>query len=79
MLSYDIAADYKINPETQGKASLGDYNEYFKKDSLQTVYIEIDSDNLNYMFQNAGDKPTVMAKSITIGDKTVEYVGLKTI
>ena len=71
-------ADYEIDKTIQGDARDGKYNEYFLKDSIQTVSIDIDENNLNYLLQNAGEKPTVMTKSVTIGDKTLGYTGLKT-
>lgn len=78
MLTEDISADYAINSKTQGIGKDGKYNDWFLKDSLQTISIEIDENNLNYLFQNAMEKPTVMARKVTIGDSAVEYVGLKT-
>lgn len=78
MLTNEIPADYKVNSKTQGKAKDGKYNSFFLKDSVQTISIEIDPNNLNYMFQNALYKPTVMAERVTIGDQSVSYVGLKT-
>ncbi|MBO5488849.1 MAG: CotH kinase family protein, partial [Eubacterium sp.] len=69
--------NYKITEQYQGKAKKGDHNKYFLKDDLQTVSLKVDENNLNYLFQNAGSKPTVMAESVTIGDETLGYVGLK--
>lgn len=70
--------DYKVNMEMQREASEGVYNQWFLKDDLQTVSIEIDENNLNYLFQNAMDKPYVMTKSVTIGEETIGFTGLKT-
>lgn len=70
--------NYRINPATQGEAENGIYNAYFLKDKLQTVSIEIDTDNLNYLLQNAKDEPYVMTKSVTIGNQTLGYCGLRT-
>lgn len=78
MLANTPPADYEIDKTIQGDARDGKYNEYFLKDSIQTVSIDIDENNLNYLLQNAGEKPTVMTKSVTIGDKTLGYTGLKT-
>lgn len=78
MLSNEVPKDYKVNPETQGKGKDGEYNALFLKDDIQTISIEIDENNLNYLFQNADEKPTVMADKVTIGDTSVSYVGLKT-
>lgn len=78
MLKTEIPNDYKINPDTQGSTRKGDYNKFFLEDELQTVSIQIDENNLNYLFQNADGKPTVMTDSVTIGDQTVRYTGLKT-
>lgn len=78
MLKTEIPQDYKINPDTQGSTRKGDYNKFFLEDELQTVSIQIDENNLNYLFQNADMKPTVMTDSVTIGDQTVQYTGLKT-
>lgn len=78
MLANTPPADYEIDKAIQGDAKDGKYNEYFLKDAIQTVSIDIDENNLNYLLQNAGEKPTVMTKSVTIGDKTLSYTGLKT-
>lgn len=78
MLANTPPADYEIDKTIQGDAKDGKYNEYFLKDAIQTVSIDIDENNLNYLLQNAGEKPTVMTKSVTIGDKTLSYTGLKT-
>lgn len=78
MLTNTPAADYEIDKTIQGDAKDGRYNEYFLKEDIQTVSIDIDENNLNYLLQNAGEKPTVMTKSVTIGDKTLGYTGLKT-
>jgi spore coat protein CotH len=77
-LSNTPPADYKINQETQGKAKDGLYDQYFLKEDLQTVKIEVPENNLNYLLQNANQKPYVMTDSVTIGDQTVSYAGLKT-
>lgn len=70
--------EYSVNMGTQGSAKDGRYDAWFLKDDIQTVRIEMDDVNLNYMLQNATDKPTVMTKKVTIGDQTVCYTGLKT-
>lgn len=62
----------------RAKASEGKYDEYFLTDGIQKVSIEIDENNLNYMLQNAQDKPYVMSDSVTIGDTTLKYCGLRT-
>lgn len=78
MLNNTPPADYVVNQASQGKAKNGDYNAYFLEDEIQTVYIEIDENNLNYLLQNAIDEPYVMTTSVTIGDTTLGYCGLKT-
>ena len=70
--------DYKINEAMQADAKDGIYDQYFLKDDLQTVKITVDENNLNYLLQNAADKPSVMTKEVTIGDQSIGYVGLKT-
>ena len=70
--------DYVVNAKTQGKAKDGKYNDFFLEDTIQTVYIEIDETNLNYLLQNADEEPYVMTNSVTIGDVTLGYCGLKT-
>lgn len=69
---------YKINEAMQADAKDGIYDQYFLKDDLQTVKITVDENNLNYLLQNAADKPSVMTKEVTIGDQSIGYVGLKT-
>lgn len=78
MLKDTPPEDYEINEKMQAEAREGKYNAYFLEYELQTVYIDIDENNLNYMLQNAADKPTVMTNSVTIGDQTVGYTGIKT-
>lgn len=69
---------YTVNMGMQRDAKDGAYDAYFLKDDIQTVKIDVDEVNLNYMFQNAAKKPTVMTDQVTIGDKTIGYTGLKT-
>ena len=71
-------ADYEINKDTQGVARDGEYNKYFLKEDIQEVYIDIAENNLNYLLQNAKEEPYVMTDSVTIGDTTISYCGLKT-
>lgn len=71
-------AGYKPSENTQKDAKYGFYNAYFPDDQLQNVYIEIEDNNLNYLLQNAVDEPYVMTTSVTIGDTTLGYCGLKT-
>jgi hypothetical protein len=78
MLKTEPDEGYQVNEAFQGEASDGEYDAYFLEDELQTVSIEIDENNLNYLLQNAIDKPYVLADSVTIGDETLGYVGLKT-
>lgn len=77
-LSTTPPADYKINEDTQGDAKDAEYLAYFLEEDIQTVSIEIDENNFNYLLQNAVDEPTVMTESVTIGDTTLGYCGLKT-
>ena len=69
---------YEINSDTQGKAKEGTYAKLFNKETIQDVKISIDENNWNYLLQNAIDKPTVLASSVSIGDDTVKYIGIKT-
>lgn len=78
MLNNTPPADYQINSDTQGKAEKGDYSAYFLAEELQEVHITIDENNLNYLLQNAADEPYVMTESVTIGDATLGYCGLRT-
>ncbi len=78
MLNNTPPADYAVNDATQGKAEKGDYSAYFLADEIQEVHITIDDNNLNYLLQNAADEPYVMAESVTIGDATLGYCGLRT-
>lgn len=78
MLKDTPPADYKIDESLQGDAKDGGYDQYFLKDDIQKVSIDIEEDNLNYLLQKADEKPTVMTNSVTIGDKKIGYTGLKT-
>ncbi len=78
MVNNTPPADYVVNKATQGKAEKGDYSAYFLEDEIQTVHIEMDENNLNYLLQNAMDEPYVMTNSVTIGDVTLGYCGLRT-
>lgn len=70
--------DYTIDQSVQGNPRDGDYNAYFLDTELQTVCIEIDETNLNYLLQHADQEPYVMTTSVTIGDTTLGYCGLRT-
>lgn len=78
MLVTELPPNYTINHATQADAKDGKYNAYFLDTQLQDVYIQIGENNLNYLLQNAVDEPYVLADSVTIGDTTVQYCGLKT-
>ena len=78
MLNNTPPADYTVNENTQGEAKDGAYNAYFLEKNVQTVSITVDDNNLNYLLQNANVEPYVMAESVTIGDVTLGYCGLKT-
>lgn len=78
MVNNTPPADYVVNKATQGKAENGDYSVYFLEEEIQTVHIEIDENNLNYLLQNAAEEPYVMTNSVTIGDITLGYCGLRT-
>ena len=78
MLNNTPPADYVVNNATQGKAENGDYSAYFLETEVQEVHITIDENNLNYLLQNAVDEPYVMTTSVTIGDATLGYCGLRT-
>lgn len=78
MVNNTPPTDYAVNKATQGDAQNGAYNAYFLEDEIQTVYIEIEENNLNYLLQNAIDESYVMATSVTIGDVTLGYPGLRT-
>lgn len=78
MLRDTPPATYKIDETMQGDARDGEYNRFFLQDGIQTVRIEIDENNLNYLFQNADKKPSVMANSVNIGGESIGYPGLKT-
>ncbi len=78
MVNNTPPADYTVNQATQADAKDGLYNAYFPDTQLQEVYIEIEENNLNYMLQHATDENYVMTTSVTIGDTTLGYCGLRT-
>ncbi len=78
MVNNQPPGDYVVDETVHKKAMEGAYNSYFPELSLQTVSIEISEDNLNYLLQNATEEPYVMADSVTIGDVTLGYPGLRT-
>ena len=78
MVNNTPSPDYVINQTTQGEAKNGAYSEYFLKEEIQTVHIEMEENNLNYLLQNAQDEPYVMTNTVTIGDVTLGYCGLRT-
>ena len=78
MVNNTPPSDYKVNDATQGKAENGDYSAYFLEEEIQEVHIAIAENNLNYLLQNAIDEPYVMTESVTIGDVTLGYCGLRT-
>lgn len=73
-----IPEDYQINSETQADSSEGLYSRLFDTEKVQEVNINISKDNFNYMLQNANEKPSVLADSFSIGDETIDNVGIKT-
>ena len=73
-----IADGYTINQDLQADASEGLYSKLFDTENIQEVNVNISEDNWNYLLQNAKDKPTVLATSFSIGDETIENVGIKT-
>ncbi len=78
MLDLAVPSDYEVNEDMQADASEGLYDRFFLKDGIQTVEITLDENNLNYLLQNAADKPSVLTQSVTIGGETIYYTGLKT-
>ncbi|MCR5685978.1 MAG: CotH kinase family protein [Lachnospiraceae bacterium] len=74
----DIPGDYTVNEATQADARDGEYDSFFPKDKLQEVRINVDEQDLAYLFNNALDKPYVPAESVSIGASTVKYAGLRT-
>lgn len=77
-LTTQVPESYAVDPATQADAKDGLYNAYFLKDKLQTVSIQIDENNLNYLLQNATEEPYVLTQSVTIGDRTLSWCGLRT-
>ena len=49
MVNNKPPADYQIDQSVRGDAKDGEYNKYFLKDGLQTVSIDIEENNLNYL------------------------------
>lgn len=76
--SVKIPSSYKINNDTQDEAKNGSYIKLFDTEDIQDVKITISKKNLNYLLDNALNTPTVLAKSISIGDNKIKYVGIKT-
>ena len=76
--STKIPSSYKINNATQDEAKNGSYSKLFDTQNIQDVKITISQKNLNYLIDNALDTPTVLAKSISIGNNKINYVGIKT-
>lgn len=78
MLRDTPPASYRIDMGLQRNPKDGEYGCLFPEDEIQTVKIEIDENNLNYLLQNADKKPSVMTNSVHIGDESIGYAGLKT-
>jgi len=78
MLTNTPPADYVVDDGIHMDARDGAYNAYFPEEDIQEVRIVIDENNLNYLLQNANEEPYVMTTSVTIGDTTLGYCGLKT-
>jgi spore coat protein CotH len=73
-----IPDTYDVNEATQADAKDGAYSKLFDTENIQDVNVTIDTDNWNYLLQNANDKPTVLADSVSVGDEKIQYVGIKT-
>lgn len=54
--------DYKIPEGLSCSAKEKAYEKYFLKEGIQTVSVQLDADNLDYILQNAGKKPSVMTQ-----------------
>lgn len=78
MLRETPPESYKIDMDMQKNPRDGEYARFFLEDEIQIVKIEIDENNLNYLLQNADQKPSVMTNSVHIGDESIGYAGLKT-
>lgn len=78
MLRETPPESYRIDEDIQKDAEDGEYDRFFLEDGIQTVKIEIDENNLNYLLQNADQKPSVMTNSVNIGGQSIGYAGLKT-
>lgn len=78
MLRETPPESYKIDMDMQRNPKDGEYARFFLEDEIQVVKIEIDENNLNYLLQNADQKPSVMTNSVHIGDESIGYASLKT-
>lgn len=74
----DIPEDYDVDSALQAKAEEGLYSCLFDKTMIQDMKIQIPEVNWNYLLQNANENPTVLTETITIGDQSIGYAGIKT-
>ncbi len=77
-LKTSIPAGYDVNQSTQVSAKKGQYARLFEEDCVKELNITVDDNNWNYLLQHANKEPYVMADRVSIGDDSVDYVGLKT-
>lgn len=77
-LKTSIPSGYDVNQSTQASAKKGEYAKLFAEDCVQDLNITISDNNWNYLLQHANKEPYVMADRVSIGNQSVDYVGLKT-
>lgn len=77
-LKTSIPTGYDVNESTQASAKKGEYEKLFAEDCVQDLNITISENNWNYLLQHANKEPYVMADRVSIGNQSVDYVGLKT-
>lgn len=77
-VSEPVKAEYSVNMSMQKDAKDGEYNRFFLKDDIQTITIDVDEEELEYLYEHAIEKACVETNEVTIGGESIGHVGLKT-
>ena len=78
LLQFEDYNACEVKNSITGNAKNGKYQKVFNKDIIQDVYINIEPNNLYYLFENAIDKPQVLINSIKIGEYSLSCSSMKT-
>jgi len=77
-LRLEVDDKYRVNESINASAFDNEYKKLFNTENIVKVNINMYKKNYEYLVQNAKEKPYVLADSLTIGDTTINNIGIKT-